>query len=205
MRKIKSLYLFIAGVTAVCGLTGCSSSEEENVAEAELPYGATMITDSECGEVPITYDRRFITAEEAAALSGYFYALESKDEELLDKYTPDVYTDFVIEALYQDLLGMDGLVVDMNSKFAAEENVPYEIKEVEIKSFYTEDNAESTDLANLYNMLAELSGEEDFMSRITDGQFITYDIRTDTGGTIKSFEDQTLFLIRIDGEYSVCS
>lgn len=205
MRKIKPWYLCIAALMLVCGLTGCGGNEGEDVAEADLPYGATLITDSQCGEVPVTYDRRFITPEEAEALSGYFYALETMDEELLDKYTPDIYTDFVIEALYQDLLGMDGLVVDMNSSFAAEENVPYEINEVEIKSFYTNDDEESTDLANLYNMLSELSGEENFAARITDGKFITYDIRTDTNGTVKLFEDQTLFLIKLDGEYVVCS
>lgn len=205
MRKMKPWYLCIAAVMLVCGLTGCGGSEEKNVAEADLPYGATMITDSQCGEVPVTYDRRFITVEEAAALSGYFYAVETKDEELFDKYTLDIYTDFVVEALYQNFIGMDGLIADINNGFAAEENVAYDIREVEIKSFYTNDDEESTDLANLYNMLSELSGEENFMSRITDGKFITYDIRTDTNGTIKFFEDQVLFLIQIDGEYVVCS
>ncbi len=204
MRKIKPWYLCIAAVMLVCGLTGCGG-EEKNIAEADLPYGATMITDSQCGEVPVTYDRRFITPEEAAALSGYFYAVETKDEELFEKYTLDIYTDFVVEALYQNFIGTDGLIADINNGFAAEENVSYEIKEVEIKSFYTNDDEESADLANLYNMLSELSGEENFMSRITDGKFITYDIRTDTNGTIKLFEDQVLFLIQIDGEYAVCS
>ncbi len=202
---LKPWYLCTAGVMLICGLSGCSDKEEQNISEADLPYGATMLTDSECGEVPITYDRRFISSEEAAALSGYFYALETKDGELLDKYTLDLYTDFVIQSIYQDMLGIDGLVVDMSDTFAAEENVPYEIKEVEIKSFYTNEDEESTDLANLYNMLSELSGEENYTSRITDGKFITYDIRTDTDGTIKAFQDQTLFLIQVDGEYVVCS
>lgn len=201
----KSWYLCLAGAVLLSVLTGCGGQEGENIAEADLPYGATMLTDSECGEVPITYDRRFITAEEASALSGYFYALETKDEELLDKCTPDVYTNFVTEAMYQDFLGMDALVQDMNSTFAAEEGADYEIKEVEITSFYTEDDQESADLANLYNMLSELSGEENYLSRITDGKFITYTIRTDTDGKIKTFTDQTLFLIQLDGEYTVCS
>lgn len=205
MRKIKPWYLCAAAVMLVCGLTGCSGSDGENIAEADLPYGATMITDSQCGEVPITYDRRFITAEEAEALSGYFYSVETKDEELFEKYTLDIYTDFVVEALYQNFIGKDGLIADINNGFAAEENVSYEIKEVEITSFYTNDDEESADLANLYNMLDELSGEEDFMSRITDGKFISYDIRTDTDGTIKYFQDQVLFLIQVDGEYVVCS
>ncbi len=202
---LKPLYVCLAAVMLCTVLTGCKDEEGRNVAEADLPYGATMLTDSECGEVPITYDRRFFTAEEAQTLSGYFYALETKDAELLDKYTLDLYTDFVTEALYQDLIGIDGLVLDMSSKFSADEESAYEIKEVELTSFYTNEDEESTDLANLYNMLSQLSTEDNYVSHITDGKFIMYTIRTDTEGQIKTFTDQSLFLIQVDGEYVICS
>ncbi len=202
---MKKWYLLMAAAMLCTALAGCGESKEKDIAEADLPYGATMLTDTESGEVPVTYDRRFISKEEAVALSGYFTALETRDEELLEKYTLDLYTDFVLEAIYQDLLGMDALVADMSSNFSADGESAYEIKEVEIKSYYTNDDEESTDLANLYNMLSELSEEENYISRITDGKFITFTIRTDTNGEISTFTDQNLFLIQVDGEYVVCS
>lgn len=202
---MKKWYLLIAAAMLCTALAGCGEKEGEDVAEADLPYGATMLTDTESGEVPITYDRRFISQDEAVALSGFFTALETRDEELLEEYTLDLYTDFVLEAIYQDILGMDALVADMSSNFSADGKSAYEIKEVEIDSFYTNDDEESTDLANLYNMLSELSEEENYISRITDGKFITYTIRTDTDGEISTFTDQNLFLIQVDGKYVVCS
>ena len=203
---MKKWHLCLVGVMIAAVLTGCSDSNEPNYSEADLPYGATMLTDTQSGNVPITYDRRFFSPEEVKTLSDYFYALESKDEKLLDDTTLDLYTDFVVESLYQGILGMDGLVVDMNSKFAAEEDVPYTIEEVEVKSYYTIDDEESMDLVNLYNMLKELSGDENYISQhISDGKYITYNIRTNTDGTIKLFEDQMLFLINVDGAYVVCS
>lgn len=196
----------LAGVILALTLTGCSENNEKDYSEADLPYGATMLTDTESGNVPITYDRRFFSPEEAKVLSDYFYALETKDEKLLDDTTLDLYTDFVTASLYQNMLGMDGLVLDMSDNFAAEEGADYVIEEVEIKSFYTSDDQESSDLANLYNMLAELSGEENYISsHIQDGKCIKYTIRTNTNDTIKTFEDQVLFLIKADGVYTICS
>ncbi|MGN0585034.1 MAG: hypothetical protein ACI4JD_06215 [Ruminococcus sp.] len=205
---MKTWQLCLAGAMLAVTLAGCSEKKEDtkDYSEADLPYGATMLTDTESGNVPITYDRRFFSQEEAKVLSDYFYALETKDEKLLDDTTLDLYTDFVTESMYQNFIGLDGLVVDMSNTFAAEEDVPYEIKEVEIKSFYTSDDEESTDLANLYTMLRELSGESDYVSQhIEDGKCIIYNIRTDTDGTVKSFESQSLFLIKVDGAYYVCS
>lgn len=204
---MKKWHLCLSGVMLAAVLTGCSdNSNEKDYSEADLPYGATMLTDTQSGNVPITYDRRFFSQEEIKTLSDYFYSLETKDEKLLDDTTLDLYTDFVVSSLYQDLLGMDGLVVDMSSTFAAEDDVPYTIEDVEIKSYYTTDDEESSDLANLYNMLKELSGEENYISQhISDGKYITYDIRTNTDGTVKTFEDQMLFLIKVDGVYAVCS
>lgn len=203
---MKKWHLCLAGVMLAAVLAGCSDSNEKDYSEADLPYGATMLTDTQSGNVPITYDRRFFSQEEIKTLSDYFYSLETKDEKLLDDTTLDLYTDFVVSSLYQDLLGMDGLVIDMSSKFAAEDDVPYTIEEVEIKSYYTTDDEESLDLNNLYNMLKELSGDENYISQhISDGKYITYDIRTNTDGIIKIFEDQMLFLINVDGAYAVCS
>lgn len=203
---MKIRFLWLAGVILTLTLTGCSESSEKDYSEADLPYGATMLTDTESGNVPVTYDRRYITADEAKTLSDYFYALQTKDEKLLDDTTLDLYTDFVTASLYQDMIGMDGLVLDMSNNFAAEEGADYIIEEVEIKSFYTAEDEESADLANLYNMLAELSGEENYISsHIQDGKYINYTIRTNTDDTVKVFEDQRLFLIKVDGAYTICS
>lgn len=205
---MKKLYLCLAGIMlAVTLATGCSDKQQEkDYSEADLPYGATMLTDTESGNVPITYDRRFISTDEAKVLSDYFYALQTKDPELLDDTTLDIYTDFVTESMYQDILGLDGLVVDMSEKFTAKENTPYTIESVEINSFYTTDDEESTDLANLYNMLNELSGDEAYAAQhISDGKYINYNIRTDTDGEVKLFENQALFLIKVDGAYTICS
>lgn len=202
--KIRSI--IIAGVMLALTLTGCSENSGKDYSEADLPYGATMLTDTESGNVPITYDRRFISTDEAKVLSDYFYALQTKDDKLLDDTTLDLYTDFVTKSMYQDMIGLDGLVVDMSNNYAAEEDKDYVIEEVEIKSFYTSDDQESSDLANLYNMLSELSGDESYISQhVQDGKYINFTIRTNTDGTVKNFEDKNLFLIKVDGEYTICS
>lgn len=200
---MKHWYVLFAGVMLSCILTGCG--EEENVAEADLPYGATLISDNENGEVQITYDRRFFEAEEIQTLSSYFYALETKDKALLDETTLDLYTDFVVETLYQGMAGMDGLITQMSGVFAVEENVPYTIVDVEITSYATIEDDANTDLENLYNMLGELSGEENYQDRVGAGKFITYDIITESDGESKTLMDQNLFLIQVDGVYTICS
>ncbi len=190
----------------VLTMTACSSNKPEDVAEAELPYGATLITDSEKGEVPITYDRRFFNEDEITTLSSYFYALESMDEALLDETTLDLYTDFVVDAMYQGLIGFDGLLTQMNGSFAVAENVPYTITEVEITDYFTIEEHANTDLENLYNMLDELDGEENFYSHISgEGKYLTYTIKTESNGESKVFTDQRLFLIQVDGAYTICS
>lgn len=202
---MKILYALTAAALLAGMLTGCGENEAESIAEENLPYGATLITDTEKGEVPITYDRRFFDADEIQTLSSYFYALESQNVELLEETTLDLYIDFIVDAMYQGLAGTDGLLTEMNAKFAVEENVPYTIQDVEITAFYTvEDNA-NTDLENLYNMLQELSGEENYLQRINGGKYLTYTIQTQSDGQTKTFTDQTLFLIQVDGAYVVCS
>ncbi|MBQ8515672.1 MAG: hypothetical protein IJ496_09775 [Ruminococcus sp.] len=202
---MKPWHLMLAGVMLASMLTGCSE-EAENVAEEDLPYGATMITSSTENGAPVTYDRRFFDEEEIQTLSSYFYALETQDAELLDETTLDVYTDFVVEALYQGLAGFDGLLTQMSGTFAVEENVPYTIKDVEITAYYTIEEDANTDLENLYNMLSELSGEENYAQRIgAGGKSITYTIITESDGEAKTMKDQMLFLIQVDGQYTVCS
>lgn len=202
---MKILYALTAAALLAGMLTGCGQNETESIAEENLPYGATLITDTEKGEVPITYDRRFFDADEIQTLSSYFYALESQNVELLEETTLDLYIDFIVDAMYQGLAGTDGLLTEMNAKFAVEENVPYTIQDVEITAFYTvEDNA-NTDLENLYNMLQELSGDENYLQRINGGKYLTYTIQTQSDGQTKTFTDQTLFLIQVDGVYVVCS
>ena len=202
---MKILYALTAAALLAGMLTGCGQNETKSIAEENLPYGATLITDTEKGEVPITYDRRFFDADEIQTLSSYFYALESQNVELLEETTLDLYIDFIVDAMYQGLAGTDGLLTEMNAKFAVEENVPYTIQDVEITAFYTvEDNA-NTDLENLYNMLQELSGDENYLQRINGGKYLTYTIQTQSDDQTKTFMDQTLFLIQVDGVYVVCS
>ncbi|MBQ8688418.1 MAG: hypothetical protein IJ512_07735 [Ruminococcus sp.] len=201
---MKTWCVLLTGVMLSCMLTGCGE-DAESVAEEDLPYGATMISDNDNGEVQITYDRRFFEAEEIRTLSSYFYALESMDETLLEETTLDLYTDFVVDALYQGMAGMDGLLTQMSGVFAVEEDVPYTIVDVEITAYSTVEDDANTDLENLYNMLGELSGEANYRNRIGSGKFVTYDIITESDGETKTLTDQNLFLIQVDGEYAVCS
>jgi hypothetical protein len=208
---MKKRYSLTAGILLLSALTACgqqTTTETSDIAEEDLPYGATMVTetlDSDNGSVPITYDRRYFETEEIETLSQYFYALETGDTDLMTDATLPLYMDYVVETMYQGLIGMDGLVQAMQVAFSPEDDEAYTIQSVEITDIATEDD-QNTDLENLYTMLTELSEDENYADTISNGKYLTYTIKTETeDGTSKTFTDRTMFLIAVDGKYVVCS
>ena len=82
------------------GTSSANAGDGINVDENELPFGATMIDlDSERDGVPISisYEKRFMTEEEARKISDYISAVNSCDAELIKNTSYPSYLDYIVE------------------------------------------------------------------------------------------------------------
>jgi hypothetical protein len=191
-------------------LTACkdeeTSSSTDSVAMEDLPFGATMQQSTDTS-IPVEYDYRYFSEDAISALADYFYAIQTEDTTLYTQCTLDCYTDYVVEEMYQGLVGVDGLLTQQNYNFAQQ-------TEDETCTFYSisiTDCEQATDtihdnIDNLNTMIDALSEEEDYTANhVTDEWFLTLDISLGTTGNLTTLSDQYVFLICVDGQYLICS
>lgn len=207
----------LAMLMALCCLTACGekqNNEEENVAMEDLPFGATLrLLDTV--EVPVEYDSRYFTEEAMTALSNYFYAIQTEDVALYQEVTLDFYTDYVVQEMFQGLVGVDGLLTKI--KFSYTPQVSGTSTETDSDADVTFTKIEITDceqstddvhnnLDNLYPMLNTLSGAETYCTdHISDAKFLNLSLSLESGDAATTLSDQYVFLLCVDGQYVICS
>ncbi|MDE5861906.1 MAG: hypothetical protein K2H28_06895 [Ruminococcus sp.] len=79
-------------------LVGDNMGKDVNVSAEDMPFGATM-TDLYKPDVPISisYENRFMTAEQAEKISDYISAVNTCDVELMQKTCYPSYLDYLVE------------------------------------------------------------------------------------------------------------
>ncbi len=182
-------------------LTGCMD-DGGYIAEEDLPYGATMKEMRTSFSVPMSYDRRFITEEQAAVIADYHAGIQNQDAELYIQSTFDFYIDYQLNEMFADLYKsreeyVDGLHLSMSQQSG--EDFKFNMITV---SGMTEERVASR-LDEMLNMLQDLSGDENFKDSVDSCYAITleWSVAYNDGAQYLNAKDQKLFLIEIDGRY----
>lgn len=219
MRNRMDLRLarLLAILMALCCLTACSEKQnkkEESVAMEDLPFGATLRS-LDTVEVPVEYDSRYFTEEAMTALSNYFYAIQTEDVTLYQEVTLDFYTDYVVQQMFQGLIGVDGLLTKLKFSYTPQTSTTSTDTDTSADVTFTKititECEQSTDaihgnLDNLYPMLNTLSGEENYCTEhISDAKFLNLSLSLASGDATTTLSDQYVFLLCVDGRYVICS
>lgn len=112
----KKIAAFIVAAALSAAAVSCSSSDtsdeqvsgnlvgspsgDANIKENDMPYGATFTSiTSENSGVVIEYDYRYITEEEAIAVSDYFISVSSNDPEMLESTVYPEFLQYTLELI----------------------------------------------------------------------------------------------------------
>ena len=128
----------------------------------------------------------------------------------------DFYDDYVMQQMFQGLVGLDGLLTQLKSSYTPQqsatgtstENADADVTFTQINVVECEQSTDSvhSNLDNLYPMLNELSGEEDYCTQhVSDAKFLNLSLSLKSGDNTTTLSDQYVFLLCVDGKYVICS
>ena len=185
-------------------LVSDNANDGINVNEDELPFGATMI-DLSPDEVPISisYEKRFMTAEEAKKISDYISAINTCDAELIQKTSYPPYLEYLVEYYentdVQDYLDTRHQIIANNYT-----NGEYDFNYILINSLKDENDDDSdTGFSQLDAKIYEKSPDAEITSRKMVEIDILYSLENDNGSysfSRRTGSDMTLYIYTIDGQ-----
>ena len=175
-----------------------------NFNEDEMPFGATMI-DLSPDEVPISisYEKRFMTADEAKKISDYISAINTCDAELIQKTSYPPYLEYLVE-YYENTDVQDYL--DTRHQIIANSytNGEYDFNYILINSLKDENDDDSdTGFSQLDAKIYEKSPDAEITSRKMVDIDILYSLENDNGSysfSRRTGSDMTLYIYTIDGQ-----
>lgn len=182
-------------------LTGCMD-KEVNIAEEDLPYGATMREAKTTYALPVSYDRRFVNEAQLKAVTDYLYAIETGDGEGYAANTLDFYAEYQLEEVYGDKYKtMDEMITALQGSVAELTGKDFEFAMVTIDGFTKE--RDTSGLNTMIEILDKLDGDADFKGSITNCWALDMDwlIRYNNGGSTALVQEQYVFMFEIDGKY----
>lgn len=175
-----------------------------NINENELPFGATM-TDLHPDNVPIaiSYDNRFMTADEAEKISDYISAINICDAELMQKTCYPPYLEYLVE--YYENTDVQNYL-DTRHQIIADSytNGEYNFNYILINSLKDENDDDSdTGFSQLDAKIHEKSPDAEITSRKMVEIDILYSLENDNGSysfSKRTGSDMTLYIYTIDGQ-----
>lgn len=221
MKNLKKFSVMIlACAVAVCCFScgdGESSSEavgealvsdnmgkDVNVSADEMPFGATMI-DLYPDDVPIaiSYEKRFMTEDEAKKISDYISAINSVDTELMEKTCYKSYLDYLV-VQYENTDVADYLQSRHDSIASDYTGGEFDFDYILINSMMTEeDDNDLTGFSILDKKILEKNPSAKITSRKLVGVDILYTLDGDSGSyslSARTGSDMTLYIYEIDGQ-----
>ncbi len=190
--------LLAAAVLACCALTGCG--EGYNLAEEDMPYGATIREDKSTYAVPVSYDRRFLNEEQLTVITNYIAAIQNSDAALYTASTLDFYAEYQLNEVYSENYStMDEMVAALHQSVADGTGNNFTYNMVNIEDCTQE--SVTSGLDTMLEILETIDEENDFISTVDNCWALNMEwfIKYDGGSMIVS--DQKLFMVEIDGEY----
>ncbi|MDE6092228.1 MAG: hypothetical protein K2G14_03945 [Ruminococcus sp.] len=219
---MKKFIILLCAITLVCvscsdEKSGTSSTDgnalvsddmgkDVNIAENDLPFGATMIDlISDRGGVPvsISYEKRFMTEDEAKKISDYISAMNNCDAELMKNTCYPPYLDYIVNQYEDtDIQGyLDSIHSDIVSSYTDGE---FDFNYIIVNSLMDEDDDDdSTSFSILDNRIREQSPDAQITSRKMVGIDVLYSLENDGGSyslTARTGSDMILYIYTIDGE-----
>lgn len=181
-------------------------SEGINVAENEMPFGATMtdlVSDRDGVPISISYENRFMTEDEARKVSDYISAINSCDAELMKNTCYPSYLDYLVtEYENTDVQNyLDTRHSNIKSSYTGGE---FDFNYILINSLMDEnDNDSDTGFSILDAKIHENSPDAEITSRKIVGIDILYTLDEDNGSyslTTRTGSDMMLYIYTIDGQ-----
>ena len=207
MKQWKKLTaLCLCAVCSCAFLTGCGTNAKrnQNIAEEDLPFGATMREDKTSYAIPIAYDRRFINEEQVAAIANYYSAIQNQDADLYQASTFDYYLDYQKDKVYA-VSSPEELVQKLHASIAQNAGEDFQFHMVTFTGVAT--NQEAGDLHEICTMLGSLyTGETSFSDSLTGAWDFTveWNINYENDSKFLNVADQHIFLFQTaDGYFCV--
>ncbi|MCM1315702.1 MAG: hypothetical protein NC205_02770 [Prevotella sp.] len=175
-----------------------------NVNKNEMPFGATM-TDLYPDDVPIaiSYENRFMTADEAKKISDYISAVNTCDVELMQKTCYPSYLEYLVEQ-YENTDVQNYLDTRHQTIASTYTNGEFDFNYILINSLMDENNDDSdTGFSQLDTKIHEKSPDAEITSRKMVGIDVLYSLENDDGSyslSMRTGSDMILYIYTIDGQ-----
>lgn len=176
-----------------------------NVNENEMPFGATMSDLYAPDDVPISisYENRFMTADEAEKISDYISAINSCDAELMQKTCYPSYLEYLVTQ-YENTDIQDYLDTRHQTIESTYTNGEFDFDYILINSLMDEDDDDSdTGFSQLDAKIHEKSPDAEITSRKMVGIDVLYTLENDGGSyslSARTGSDMILYIYTIDGQ-----
>lgn len=187
-------------------LTGCgkTAKQQQNIAEEDMPYGSTMRENKSAFAIPLTYDRRFVDDDMAAAAADLYAAIQNQDAALYQASTFDYYASYQQDKVYK-AGSMDEVMQKLHASIAQDTAEDFEFKMVLLNDVDT--NMEAGELGDISKMLGALyTGDTNFHDSVEDAWDFTveFNLAYENQSKFLTVEDQHLFMFKTkDGYFCV--
>lgn len=157
-----------------------NAADNINMGEDELPYGSTLTQvlpkNDDSILIGIEYDNRFVTLDEAKALSNYVASINNCDGELLEKTFYKPRLDFILEN--QGVTDAGEYLKTIHENIADNYiNDEFDFNYVLIEDCFDESYDDSqTGFSSIDSFIAEKAGQET-VDKITSRKLVQYDIQ----------------------------
>lgn len=155
---MKRKFTALAGalLLTLCPLTGCGEKGED-VSEADLPYGATLITSSDL-PVQVRYDHRFVEEPLAKEISAFYHAVQEQDTEEYSKLLFPLYHDYEMNVVYKDQYTEEDMLKMIHDSYEQDFGKEYDFAMIDVVSLTVRDG-QSTVRDALHLMLQQLAAD----------------------------------------------
>ncbi len=96
-KHTKAIAAAVLAATMLTTVTGCDQGNGLNVAEEDMPYGATIAVNKTDYILPVQYDYRFVDTELLNAVLRYYYAVQTDDLEMFTEMQHPLYMAYQLE------------------------------------------------------------------------------------------------------------
>ena len=206
MRMLKrTAVLALALLCAVPVMTGCGANAKrnQNIAEEDMPYGATMRENKTAFAVPVGYDRRFLEEEQVSKVTDLFAAIQNQDAELYARTTFPFYMSYQKEQVYA-LDSEEALLEKLHSIIETGTAEDFYFTMVNISDLAA--NPDAGELHEVIEMLDKADGEGNFKDTVQKSYDLTveWSVRYNKDTEYKMASDQHVYLFQTaDGWFAL--
>lgn len=193
---------------AACSLTGCGGESSEAELKDALPYGATLVKETERG-IAISYDKRYLEDALVDQIYMYYHAIQTKNAEEFSAVMFPLYHEYQLTEIYGGEVTDQALMDATYDAVAEYFGYDFEYAMLEITNAITEDYL-SADRDSFLSMLDDLAADngQPSVTEHTQNFFeltVTRYVAEAGSGILRETDDvlenETLFAIQYDNDW----